>query len=96
MTADELRAQHLADTLQLLVEHLTPLKAGLDLEDLAALGVDEAFLLDFIDRYERAPNDADTAEIVLPAGVGGWPADEDTEPIGLRNRSRSKSSVRRR
>jgi hypothetical protein len=84
-TVDELRAQLLEQTLQQLVEYLSPLKAGLDLEDLEALGVDQAFLLELVDKYEHAPHDADTGEFKLPDGIG-WGADETTEPIGVHNR----------
>jgi hypothetical protein len=99
-TVDQLRAELLEQTLQQLVEYLSPLKAGLDLQDLEALGIDEAFLIDFADRYEHAPNNADTGEYLLsalpPHAPDGTWLDEDTEPIGVHNRPRSGSGVRRR
>jgi hypothetical protein len=90
----------LEQTLLRLVEYLSPLKAGLDLEDLEALGVDEAFLLDLMDKYKHAPHDADTGEYLLsalpPYAPDGIWVGAGTEPIGVHNRSRSGSGVRRR
>jgi hypothetical protein len=85
MTADELRAEYLALTLQRLAEGLGTIVLGVDVDTLKALDFEGA-LKDFVAAWEKAENDADTGVAPLPMGVG-WEQDETTEPIGVHNRS---------
>ena len=85
MNADELREQAVELTLVRFVEALETQVVGVTVEMLKRLDFPNA-LLDFVQSWERAPNDADTGVCPLPTGVG-WGDDEDTQPIGVHNRS---------
>ena len=86
MTADELREQAVELTLVRFVEALETQVVGVTVEMLNRLDFPNA-LLDFVQSWERAPNDADTGVAPLPSGIQGWGDDEDTQPIGVHNRS---------